>query len=331
MPEGAVHPAHGIGTDVSVVVSTYDERRWQELCACLESLSRQSQSPGEVIVVVDHNPVLLARARGRFGWATVVENRRRRGLAGARNTGIDEAGGEIVAFIDDDASADPDWVRQLGRSFDDPHTVGVGGAVIPRWATHAPSWMPSEFLWVVGCSYTGLPDRVAPIRNPIGANMAVRTAALREIGGFREGDDHDQPRNIRERGVVRAAGNIPDDTDLAIRVNQRWPDAVWLYQPDAAVHHFVPAERASPGYFMRRSFEEGGGKASLARLVGSDTALASERRHAASVLPRGIVNELRRFLRGDGSAGLRALAIAAGLLAAAAGFGLDTAQSWFRR
>ncbi len=315
-----MHSPHGVASDVSVVVSTYSVGRWQDLVECLESLERQTATPREVIVVVDHNPELYELARREFPWARVVENRRRRGLAGARNTGVDEAAGSIVAFIDDDAAADPAWVERLGAGFDDPDTVGVGGALIPRWTDREPRWMPVEFYWVVGCSYAGLPDRVAPIRNPIGANMAVRTSTLREIGGFREGGDHDQPRELRARGVVRAAGNIPDDTDLAIRVSQRWPNAVWLYQPEARVDHLVPRDRASVGYFLRRSFEEGEGKASLARLVGSDAGLASERRHAAVALPKGIARELGRLVRGDGSAGLRALFIVVGLATAAAGF-----------
>ena len=60
--------------------------------------------------------------------------------------------------------------------------------------------------------------------------------------------------------MVRAAGNVPDDTDLAIRVKQHFADAVWLYQPRARVLHSVPAARASLSYFIRRSFEEGVGR-----------------------------------------------------------------------
>ena len=88
--------------------------------------------------------------------------------------------------------------------------------------------------------------------------------------------------------MVRAQGNVPDDTDLAIRVKQRWPDSIWLYQPEAKVHHTVTKERASLSYFLRRSFEEGAGKARLAAFVGSRDGLSSERRHLGVVLPRGI-------------------------------------------
>ena len=97
----------------SVVVSTYDEKRWDDLVACLDSLARQSLPPLEQIVVVDHNPALLEMAKREFPTAKVVANERPRGLAGARNTGIAAARGEIVAFIDDDARAEPRWLEEL--------------------------------------------------------------------------------------------------------------------------------------------------------------------------------------------------------------------------
>jgi glycosyltransferase involved in cell wall biosynthesis len=310
----------GPGPATSVVVSTYDAKRWDDLVACVDSLGRQTRAPLEVIVVVDHNQALLERASQAFPETRPIANDRPRGLAGARNAGIAVASGDVVAFIDDDARAERDWLEKLEACFDDGAVVGAGGALQPLWQGPEARWIPREFYWVFGCSYTGLPERAAPVRNPIGANMAVRAEALVEAGGFREGGEDDAPRELRARGVVRAAGNVPDDTDLAIRISRRRPDAVWIYQPEAVVHHTVTPERATFGYFVRRSFEEGVGKASLSALVGADAGLASERRHATAVLPRGVARELRRFLAGDGSAALRALAIVVGTAAAAAGF-----------
>ena len=107
--------------DVSVVVATYNAKRRDELDACL-TCARASRRlrPLEVIVVVDHNPELLAAAREAFPSATVIENRHARGLAGARNTGIDVARGSIVAFVDDDARPEADWLERLHDCFADP-------------------------------------------------------------------------------------------------------------------------------------------------------------------------------------------------------------------
>jgi glycosyltransferase involved in cell wall biosynthesis len=306
--------------DVSVVVATYDASRWEELGACLAALGRQTVAPVEVIVVVDHNADLLASATRAFPSARVVENRNARGLAGARNTGISAARASIVAFVDDDAQPEPDWLERLHECFADSTAVGAGGALIPRWTNGTPRWLPSEFYWVLGCSYTGLPERLAQVRNPIGANMAVRKQTLEAIGGFRDGGAGEAPRAIRSRGVVRAQGNVPDDTDLAIRVKQRWPRSTWLYQPEAKVHHTVTPERASLSYFVRRSFEEGAGKARLAAFVGSEDGLSSERRHLGVVLPRGIAKGVRQLLHGDLQGGLRAVAIVIGVISSALGF-----------
>src|SRR5690349_6578127 len=106
--------------DASVVVATYNAERRDELDACLSAIHRQTVAPLEVIVVVDHNPELLASVREACSWATVIENRHARGLAGARNTGIEAAQGSIVAFVDDDARPEEDWLERLHECFDEP-------------------------------------------------------------------------------------------------------------------------------------------------------------------------------------------------------------------
>jgi glycosyltransferase involved in cell wall biosynthesis len=307
----------------SVVVATYDEKRWDDLSACVRALEGQTRSPLETIVVADHNDELLERARAAFPAAKVIPNRRPRGLAGARNSGTEAARGDIVAFVDDDARPEPEWLMELEGCFGREDAAGAGGALLPLWRGPVPGWLPTEFYWVFGCSYTGLPEHLAPVRNPIGANMAVRASVLREVGGFREGGGEgavDAPSEIRSRGVVRAAGNIPDDTDLAIRVKQRLPETTWLYQPSARVLHSVTRERTTLGYFLRRCYEEGVGKANLSRYVGSGEGLSSERLHVAKVLPAGILRGFRDLFRGDATGPLRSGAILLGLGTVIAGF-----------
>ena len=166
--------------------------------------------------------------------------------------------------------------------------MGAGGALIPRWTNGVPRWLPTEFYWVFGCSYTGLPEELAPVRNPIGANMAVRKKTLEEIGGFREAGAGEEPRAIRSRGVVRALATSPTTPTSRFESSSAGPSRSGSTSRRAKVHHTVTGERASLSYFLRRSFEEGAGKARLAGFVGSQDGLSSERRHLAVVLPRGI-------------------------------------------
>ena len=166
----------------SVVICAYTLDRWDDLLGAVASARGQEPAPREVVLVIDHNDALLQRAQAEVVGARVIANTGARGLSGARNTGVEAASGEIVAFLDDDAAAEPGWLSALVAPFADPHVVGTGGGAIPIWSVPRPAWFPDEFGWVVGCSYRGMPVVQAAVRNPIGCNMAFRRAALVEAG-----------------------------------------------------------------------------------------------------------------------------------------------------
>jgi glycosyltransferase involved in cell wall biosynthesis len=314
---------------VSVVVPSWSWDRRDQLARCLRGIERQTLAPSETIVVIDHNTRLLEWTRESFPGSEVIANRHQRGVVGARNTGVEVARGDVVVLTDDDTEAEPTWIERLDSCFADPDVVGVTGELVPDWGGPQPKWFPSEFYWVFGCSYTGLPTEVAPVRNPIAANMAVRSRQLREIGGFREGV---APREISYRGVVIAGGHALEDTELGIRIGQRWPEMSWLYQPHATVRHAVTEEQATLGYLMRRSFEEGSSKANLAGEMGAQSGLSSERRYVSVVLPLGVARGIRQSLRGDRHGVLRSLAILAGLLSSGVGFLVGAlSRIWQRR
>jgi glycosyltransferase involved in cell wall biosynthesis len=295
---------------VSVVLCTYTEDRWDELVSAVESVQRQTISPHEVIVVIDHNPDLLALAQCMLPEVVVVENREQRGLSGARNSGIAVATGEVIAFIDDDAIAAPDWLMQLTKGYQDARVLGTGGAIIPMWLGGAPRWFPEEFHWVVGCTYLGLPRTSSPVRNIIGCNMSFRREVLETIRGFR----HEVGRvGIRPMGC--------EETELCIRVMQCWTQGMLLYEPESQVYHRVPPSRASWRYFRQRCYAEGLSKAQVARLVDSKSWLTRELTYSTRTLPQGIARGLADGFFRLRPAGLaRAGAIAAGLAITTAGY-----------
>src|SRR3989442_11055382 len=110
---------------VSVVICAYADERWQSLVAAVESVRRQTVMPAEIIVAVDHNRGLLARAQDELDGVVVVPNREPRGLSGARNTGVAASHGDVVAFLDDDAVAEPDWLEHLLAAYTDRRVLGV--------------------------------------------------------------------------------------------------------------------------------------------------------------------------------------------------------------
>jgi GT2 family glycosyltransferase len=316
IPEtGSGYP--GSGPTVSVVIAAFASERWASLRDSVASVRAQTRPPAETIVVIDHNQELLDRARrelqsgaGRDGSppVMVMPNTRARGASGARNTGVAASQGSVVAFLDDDACATPGWLQGLAGHFDDAGVAGVGGRLDPLWEAPRPAWFPGEFGWVVGMSYDGMPQRLTRVRNVWASNMAVRRAAFQAADGFRE-----------DFGKVGAVSR-PEDTDLCLRVTS----GAWLYDPDSAVGHLVPAARTRFRYFLVRCFNEGRGKADLAALNGAGASMSEERGYASRVLPRAVARELGGAARGDRAGLLRGAAIVAGASAAAAGFAAGT-------
>jgi glycosyltransferase involved in cell wall biosynthesis len=296
--------------DVSVICCTYTEDRWDDLVAAVESVQRQTFAPYEIIIVIDHNPCLLELARCKLPGVVVVENKEQRGLSGARNSGIAVARGKVIAFLDDDAIAAPDWLMQLTKGYQDARVLGVGGAITPLWLGGQPGWFPEEFNWVVGCTYRGLPQTASPVRNLIGCNMSFRREVLEIMGGFR-----------KEVGRVGTRPLGCEETELCIRALQQWSKGVLLYEPGSQVHHRVPPNRACWRYFRERCCAEGLSKARVARLVSSKSWLRSELTYSAWILPQGIVRGLADgFLRLQPAGLARAGAIAAGLAITTAGY-----------
>ena len=296
---------------VSVVIAAYADERWAQLCDAVESVGAQPVPVMETVVVIDHNPALLARARREFPGCIVIENTGSRGASGARNAGAVHCRGEIIAFLDDDARASAHWLGALLRHFSRGDVVGVGGRIDPLWGAPRPAWYPSEFGWAIGFTYLGMPEDVATVRNVWTSNMAIRRSVFEAVGGFRE-----------EFGKVGDVAR-PEDTDLCLRAAAGRGN--WLYDPDAYVGHWVPEQRTKFRYFTRRCYHEGQGKAALAGLDGAGESTVSERSYTLRVLPRGVLRGLRDAAQGDVWGAARAGAIAVGFAVTSAGFAVTSA------
>lgn len=321
-----VQEQSGAGPKAAVVICAYTEQRWDLLRDSVASAQAQTVRPEQVVVVIDHNDDLLARCRrewpdtghgsgpdGRSAepGVRVLANRHPGRLGSARNTGVELLtagwpGVEVVAFLDDDAAADPDWLETLLRAYrEDAEAVAVGGAPQPRYLSPRPAWFPVEFNWVYGCHYEGLPTEREPVRHLIGASMSVRVEALVKVGGFHS-DNH-------------------DDMDLSHRIAAEFGPRSVLYEPRATVRHTVTPDRLAWGYFWRRCFGVNRGKvlafADLGEAGNLNAELAFARQMAARVGRR-----LGRGLRGDRPAFGQAGAIVAGLALAGLGHVVGTVE-----
>jgi glucosyl-dolichyl phosphate glucuronosyltransferase len=305
----------------TVVICVYTEKRWDDIVTAVGSVAAQDVRAAEVLVVVDHNPALLERARAKFGAGSdgdvrVLANAHRQGLSGARNTAVAAASGDVVVFLDDDAAARPGWLRALLTPYADPDVVAVGGVAHPLFPDTRPGLLPTggssadatgELDWVVGCTYTGQPTERAEVRNLMGCNMSVRREVFARVGGFAE-----------DLGRIGRNPLGCEETELCIRIRQSYRrmgrDARVVFEPAAQVDHRVSGDRVRWAYLRRRSWSEGLSKAAVSRLVGSDDALSTERAYVATVLPGAVARELRA------GRPTSALAIVTALAATAAGY-----------
>ena len=274
---------------VSVVICAFTDERWDDTLAAVASVRAQRPEPHEVIVVVDHNPAL----RDRFAAAldvTVVENSGVVRPVRRQEHGVALAQGDVVAFLDDDAVAQPGWLKALARPFADPDVLGVGGLTLPAWATERPRWLPEEFDWVVGCTFIGAGTRgrsgtCSAATPPSGARSSTSRAGSRSHIG-------------RSSAGKRPLGC--EETEFCIRVSQLWPGGKFVFDPRAVIRHRVPPARATlrllPGTLLRGGAVQG---ARHRERRSSGRTCPRSGRYAADTLRRGVGRGLREGLSGD--------------------------------
>jgi GT2 family glycosyltransferase len=190
-------PADRRWPKISVVVAASNDAR--TLDDCLSSLEKLSYPDYEVIVVNDGSTDGSDAIIDRYPFRAITTPNR--GVSAARNEGLRAATGEIIAYIDSDARADPDWLAYLATTFLESDYVGVGG----------PNLVPPEDGWLAKCVYRapGGPTQVMlddqSAEHIPGCNMAFRKWALEEIGGFdsiftKAADDVDICWRLLDRG-----------------------------------------------------------------------------------------------------------------------------------
>jgi glycosyltransferase involved in cell wall biosynthesis len=269
---------------VSVIISTYSKRRLGFVLDCLESLRKQSLKPDETILVLDPDPDLVEFYESQLSNHLEIVVSHKCGLSNARNAGVVNTTGEIMVFIDDDAVATEDWLKNLVESYSDPNVVGVGGLIRPLWENGYPTWFPEELNWVVGCSYKGLPESKSYVRNPIGCNMSFRKAVFEKVGYFRS--------DVGRFGKMLLAGEEPE---LSLRILKAIPNAKIVYDPAAIVYHRVRKDRARLDYLFRRSFFEGLSKALIInQSTGSEKSFSAENQYLKYLIVEAIPTRLKK-------------------------------------
>ena len=205
------------------------------------------------VIVVDNNSSDQTREvvdefRTQFGDRLRYVFEPQQGLSCARNAGIREARGEILAFTDDDVTVEPAWLGNLSAALNDKKWAGLGGRTLPRQPFSLPAWLspenPQDWGGIVG----GIFDLGNEPRElacpPYGANMAFRKAMFDKYGGFRT-------------DLGRSGGVLMSNEDIEFGRRLMEAGEHLLYEPSAVAYHPILENRLRKEYFLRWWFNFG--------------------------------------------------------------------------
>jgi cellulose synthase/poly-beta-1,6-N-acetylglucosamine synthase-like glycosyltransferase len=236
-------------TTASVVIPT--RNRAATLETVLARVVPIAAAAGAEVIVADNGSTdatadVIRRAAARAPVEHVVEAVP--GATRVRNAAMRAARGDVLVFVDDDAVPRDGWLAAILAPFADPRVAVVGGRVHLAYVSPPPPWWDHNFddylsYYDLGPAPVDLATRPW-YEAPRGANMAVRRAALLEVGGF----------NLRlgPRGDRHTVG---EESDLCLRLLARG----WAvrYVPEPTVDHQIDPRRLDLAWLYRRAFWNG--------------------------------------------------------------------------
>jgi len=233
---------------ITAAICTHE--RYDMLPGAVESALAQDLPAGSFeVIVVDNSPDAARSAREAAAFADRPALRwyheARPGLSNARNVAARHARAPNIAYLDDDARAEPGWLGALLACFDafGPDLKVAGGRIRPWWGAPRPAWLPDEMLGDITVVDLG-PERrlLGPEEWLAGANIAFRRDALAEAGGF-----------DTSLGRTGGGASLLSAEETAMTERIRALGGLVAYEPAAAVDHWVDPERLTQRWFRRRA------------------------------------------------------------------------------
>ena len=249
---------------VSVVICTYTTDLYPHLTEAAASILGQTHEDIELVLVSDGSEEVYALMHEDYGdheEVIVSMTEENVGISEARNHGIELATGDVVAQIDDDALAEPDWVAELVRVYEETDAIAVGGRMTPAWVAGKPRFLPEEFYWLIGVTHDGFAEPMEEVRNTFGSNISFKREVIQALGGF-EG-------KVGRKGDLEIQAH---ESELGTRLRQEYGRGV-IYNPEAKVAHKVFDYRTHRRWLIKRAFWQGVSKRGLEKLLpDADTA-----------------------------------------------------------
>jgi glycosyltransferase involved in cell wall biosynthesis len=231
---------------LSIIICSYNRASY--ISDALTSLYGQSSGLDDFeVIIVDNNSIdntkeVYAQWRqtntnGQFSFISETKQ----GASFARNTGAAIAKGEWVCFMDDDAVATTDYVKNIIKHIQDqPFIVGFGGRIIPKYIPGEPKWMSYYVSSLVGnFDYAPTACAFENGKYPLESNMIVKKSVYDQIGGF----------NVNLPGVVGTLRIGGEGKELFYKIIALGHTI--YYDPSICVHHVVEVKKLTSEYMYR--------------------------------------------------------------------------------
>lgn len=222
---------------------------YPHLSDAVESILSQTYNDAEIIIVVDGNNELFGRIQEDYAYldsTTCLSNDENIGLLRSRNRGARDAKGDIIAFIDDDAVADTDWLQEIVATYRNSDAISVGGRMEPIWLDGKPEFLPEEYYWLIGVTHRGFATGAGEVRNTFGSNISFERKKFLDVNGF-----------DTEIGGRKGDQNLQGgETELCARLRRKFGKGV-MYNPDAIVRHKIFKNRTKFVWLVDRAFWQG--------------------------------------------------------------------------
>lgn len=282
---------------LSVVITSYTTERLNDIYELLDSIKAQSYQNLETIFVAEQSTELVDRVKTHacekdIANLKVIFNQGEPGLSAARNLGIEQTTGEIIAFVDDDVVLFPYWAEEMVKVYEDDTIIGVTGPAFPLWEDETMSWFPEEFYWIIGCTAWSGWNEVREVRNAWGMNMSFRRKAFESAEVF-------SPKfGLHSSHRTEWSDPPSEDVDLSLRAKRQTGKRI-VYVPGAKVKHRVYKRRLSQRFIIQRSFSVGYQRRMLRKLYpeansGNDL-LSQEHQLLKRIFGRLFPNIMRGF------------------------------------
>ena len=239
-----------VGIKISAIICTYNRSRY--ICKAIDSLLEQTLDCKEYeILVIDNGSTDETKSLVLKNYSTVTNLHYifdpKQGLSYARNTGLKNAKGKYLAYLDDDAIASKNWLEKILEVFQSikPEPGAVGGKIDPIWEISRPSWLCDDLLqYLTILDWSNKAIILEQDKFIAGANMAIPKKILEKVGGFK-------------LNLGRIGNKLLSNEEIVLLGEIKKLGLNIYYDPQILVKHHISKNRITQSYFLSRFYWQG--------------------------------------------------------------------------